>query len=141
MNFTREVNILYMLKKKGYYCFIHKAKSGSLTILNGGALKSLKEKDINYYYVHMDEVISYIRDSLDKYMSIQQEISEEIQRMGGRGKIHGCIIDIDYYSYIDLNPVDLTITGYWALNQIDKWVYPDVPTFLETECPAIYDNE
>ena len=44
MNFTRETNILYMLKKKGYYCFIHKAKSNSLAILNGGSLKNLLTK-------------------------------------------------------------------------------------------------
>ena len=79
MTFTREVNVLYMLKKNGYYCFIHEAKSGSLTNLNGGALKRLEEKDINYYYAHMDEIISYIEKPFDKYMSIQQSISEEIK--------------------------------------------------------------
>ncbi len=140
MNFNREVNVLHMLKKNGYYCFIHEAKSGSLTILNGGSLKSLKEKDINYYYVHMDEVISYIRKPLDKYMSIQQGISEEIRKLGGVGKIHGCIIDIDWYNHIYVNPVDLTITGYWALNMSYKIVYPDVPALLEANCPLIYDN-
>lgn len=140
MTFTREVNVLYMLKKNGYYCFIHKAKSGSLTILNGGALKRLEEKDINYYYTHMDEVVSYIGKPLDKYMSIQQSISDEIRKLGGTGTIHGCIIDIDWYNHIFVNPVDLTITGYWALNMIDKIVYPDVPTLLEAKCPVIYDN-
>lgn len=140
MNFTREVNILYMLKKNGYYCFIHEAKSGSLTILNGGALKRLEEKDINYYYAHMDEVISYIERPLDKYMSIQQSISEEIRKLGGEGKIHGCIIDIDWYNHIYVNPIDLTITGYWALDIINKIVYPDVPSLLEANCPVIYGN-
>lgn len=140
MTFTREVNVLYMLKKDGYYCFIHESKSGSLTILNGGALKRLEEQDIHYYYDHMDEVISYIRKPLDKYMSIQQNISEEIRKIGGTGTIHGCIIDIDWYNHIYVNPVDLTITGYWALNMIDKIVYPDVPTLLERHCPIIYGN-
>lgn len=140
MTFTREVNVLYMLKKNGYYCFIHKAKSGTLTILNGGALKRLEEKDINYYYDHMDEVISYIGKPLDKYMSIQQSISEEIRKLGGTGTIHGCIIDIDWYNHIFVNPVDLKITGYWALNMVDKIVYPDVPALLEAKCPVFYDN-
>lgn len=140
MNFTREVNVLYMLKKKGYYCFIHKAKSGSLTILNGGSLNRLIEKDVNYYYDHMDEVISYIRKPLDKYMSIQQRISEEIRKLGGAGTIHGCIIDIDWYNHIYVNPIDLTIAGYWALNMIEKVVYPDVPALLEAKCPVIYGN-
>lgn len=140
MTFTREVNVLYMLKKNGYYCFIHEAKSGSLTILNGGALKRLEEKDINYYYAHMDEVVSYIEKPLDKYMSIQQSILEEIKKLGGAGTIHGCIIDIDWYNHIFVNPVDLTITGYWALNIIDKIVYPNVPALLKAKCPVIYGN-
>lgn len=140
MTFTREINILYMLKKKGYYCFIHKAKSGSLTILNGGALKKLDEKDVRYYYDHMDEVISYIRKPLDKYMSIQQCVSKEIQKIGGRGTIHGCIIDIDWENHIYINPVDMSITGYWALDVINKVVYPDIPSLLKVECPVLYAN-
>lgn len=140
MNFTREVNILYMLKKNGYYCFIHESKSGSLTILNGGALKRLEEADVHYYYAHLDEVVSYIRKPLDKYMSIQQSVADEVRKLGGVGTIHGCIIDIDWYNHIYVNPFDLTITGYWALNMIDKVVYPDVPSLLEAECPALYGN-
>lgn len=140
MNFNREINCLYMLKKNGYYCFIHKANSGTLTILNGGALKRLEEKDVEYYYAHMDKVVSYIRKPIDKYMSIQQEISEEIRKIGGLGKIHGCIIDIDYFNHIYLNPFDLTVTGYWALNMVNKSVYPDVPALLKEKCPAIYVN-
>ena len=73
-------------------------------------------------------------------MSIQQSISEEIRKLGGTGTIHGCIIDIDWYNHIFVNPVDLTITGYWALNMIDKIVYPDVAALLEAKCPVIYDN-
>lgn len=61
MTFNRKINILYMLKKKGYYCFIHKAKTtGSLTMLNGGALKKLDVKDVNYYYDNMDSMVASI---------------------------------------------------------------------------------
>lgn len=140
MNFTREVNVLYMLKKKGYYCFIHKAKSGSLTILNGGALKKLDVKDVQYYYNHMDEVVLYIRNPFDNYMRLQQRVSEEIQKLGGVGGIHGCIIDVDWHNHIYVNPVDMNITGYWALDMINKLVYPDVPSLLKAECPALYKN-
>lgn len=47
INFNREVNTLYMLKKNGYYCFICESMHGSLAILNGGALKKLYKDDIN----------------------------------------------------------------------------------------------
>ncbi len=140
ITFNRKVNILYMLKKNGYYCFIHQAKNKSLSILNGGALKQLSSKDINYYYNNMDTVISTIKDPLEKYTKIQEKISEEIRKIGGVGKIHGCIIDIDFYNHIYVNPVDLKITGYNALNIIYKTIYPNVPALLEKECPVLYLN-
>lgn len=140
ITFNREVNVLYMLKKNGYYCFIHESKRGSLTILNGGALKKLNEYDINYYFNNMDAVIAIIRKPLDKYMSIQEKIAFEIRKLGGAGTIHGCIIDIDWYNHVYVNPVDMKITGYWASNIIDKKIYPNVPALLEKNCPAMYAN-
>jgi hypothetical protein len=100
----------------------------------------LDERDINYYFLHMDEVISDIRGPLDKYMEVMKRVSEEIHRLGGYGTIHGCIVDVDWYNHVYVNPVDLTITGYWALNIVDKMVYPNVPELLKAECPEIYAN-
>ena len=140
MSFTREVHILYMLKKNGYYCFIHKGKKGMLAMLNGGSLKRLDEKDVNYYYEHMDEMVSYIRGPLDKYMRVMHNVSEEVRKIGGSGTIHGCIVDVDWYNHIYVNPVDLTITGYFVWNIIDKVVYPNVPALLKAKCPELYGN-
>ena len=138
INFNREVNILYMLKKNGYYCFIHESMGGSFTILNGGALKKLDVNDINYYYENMDSVVAFIRRPLNKYTKIQETVSAEIQKIGGSGYIHGCIIDIDYFSHVYVNPVDKKITGYWASDIIHKKVFPTVPALLKEECPVLY---
>jgi hypothetical protein len=140
MNFTREVNILYMLKKYGYYCFIHKSKDGSLTILNGGALKKLDEKDVHYYYDNMDQVVAYIKKPLDAFTQFQEQISDEIKKIGGSGTIHGSIIDIDFYNHVYVNPTDMTVTGYWAQDIISKQVYPSVPVLLKEKCPKLYDR-
>ena len=140
MTFNRQVNILYMLKKNGYYCFIHKTKTGSLSMLNGGALKKLNTKDVNYYYDNMDSMIAYIETPLRKYTAYQESIAEEIRKIGGRGWIHGCIIDIDYYNHVYVNPVDMTVRSYWASDIINKLVYPTVPALLKAECPELYAN-
>ena len=138
ITFNREVNVLYMLKKNEYYCFIHQSKGGSLTMLNGGALKKLDESDIYYYYENMDRVVAAIKKPIDKYSSIQEKIAAEIRKLGGAGAIHGCIIDIDFYNHVFVNPVDLKITGYWASDIINKKVYPNIPALLEKECPLMY---
>lgn len=140
MTFQREVNVLYMLKKNGYYCFIHKAKSGSLTILNGGAKKKLEIQDVQYYYDNMDDMISTIKAPIDKFTSFQNYIADMIKSIGGVGRIHGSIIDIDFYNHIYVNPVDLSMTGYWASDIINKIVYPSIPALLEEKCPEIFEE-
>lgn len=140
ITYTREVIALYMLKKSGYYCFIHQSVKNQLSILNGGALKKLDAKDINYYYERMDTTISYIKNPLDKFLSLQEQIANEIKVIGGSGNIHGAIVDIDFYNHIYVNPHDLTITGYWASDIIYKKVFPSVPNLLEVNCPNLYEN-
>ena len=138
MTFQRKVNVLYMLKKNGYYCFIHKSRGGSFTILNGGAMKKLEIQDVQYYYDNMDTMISTIKTPLDKFTLFQKQIADMVKQIGGIGTIHGSIIDIDFYNHIYVNPFDLSITGYWASDIINKTVYPSIPALLEKNCPAIF---
>lgn len=138
MTFQREVNVLYMLKRNGYYCFIHESQGGSFTILNGGAMRKLEIQDIQYYYDNMDAMISTIKMPLDKFTSFQKHIADTIKRIGGVGTIHGSIIDVDFYNHIYVNPIDLSLTGYWASDMINKIVYPSIPALLEKNCPEIF---
>lgn len=140
MTFNRKIHVLYMLKKNGYYCFIHKTKSGSLSILNGGKLKSLDKKDIQYYYDNMDTAIAAFKNPLDQYTTYQKSIANEIKQIGGTGTIHGCIIDIDLQNHVYINPLDMTITYYWASDIIKKLIYPDLIGLLKDKCSTLYLN-
>lgn len=138
-SFNRKYDVLYMLKKNGFYCFIL-SDNGKLYILYGGNIKGLNNKNINYYYDNMDRVIAYINQPLSKYTDIQKKIANEVRTIGGDGKIHGAIIDIDYHNHIYVNPYDSTITGYWALDSVNKKVFPSIPQLLQTNCPELYEN-
>lgn len=140
MTFQRKVNALYMLKRNGYYCFIHESRGGSLTIFNGGAMKKLEICDIQYYYDNMETMISKIKTPLDRFTSFQKHIADIVKRIGGVGTIHGSIIDIDSYNHIYMNPIDLSMTGYWASDIINKIVYPSIPDLLEKNCPTIFSE-
>lgn len=140
MQFNHQINILYMLKKSGYYCFIHQAKNKKLSILNGGKAKHLDRRDIEYYYAHMDEQIALIEEPLQKYTLLQKQIADKIKKLGGNGYIHGAIIDIDFYNHVYVNPIDLKVTGYWAEDIIDKVVYPTIPALLKDKCPELHNN-
>lgn len=140
MTFNREIDTLYMLKKGEYYCFIHKTKSGSMTILNGGSRKSIKNIDIEYYYDNMMDMINAIKTPFDRYFAVQAEISRFVKQIGGEGRIHGAIIDIDYLNHIYLNPYDLTITPYFAYDIFNKYVYPNIKSLLKARCPELHSE-
>ena len=140
MTFNRHINVLYMLKKNKYYCFIHKTQKGILQLLNGGALKNLNIKDIQFYYDNMDMMIDSIEKPLYNYTEYLKKIANEIKKIGGYGYIHGCIIDIDYFNHIYVNPIDLTVVGYYALDMIYKTVYPSIPALLKDNCPMLYSS-
>ena len=138
MQLKREIQTLYMLKKKGFYCFIEQMPNGFLRILNGGRGSNLYENDVRYYYERMDKVIEQITGPLERYTAIQKHIAEAVKSFGGTGNIHGCIVDIDYFNHIYVNPFDLTIRGYYALDIIHKWVYYSISSLLEDHSPELF---
>ena len=140
MDFFRDFDKLYMLKKNGYYLFILQSANGNLNILNGGAIKRLANNTVHYYYENMDRVISYIKTPLDNFSDYQKQISDEIKAIGGSGNIHGAIIDIDFFNHIYVNPIDLSVTAYWASDIVNKIIFEDTPTLLKCKCPQLYAN-
>lgn len=140
IDFNREYRKLYMLKRKGYYMFVIESLIGSLCILNGGTIKKLDEYDIRYYYDKMDAVVSYLKGPTDQFGLILQKVSRAVKQIGGSGKIHGCIVDIDFYNHIYVNHLDFSLTGYWAWDVIDKEAYISIPSLLKHRCPELYDR-
>ena len=86
----------------------------------------------------MDGMVYTIKKPLDKYNAYQKHVAEFVRKIGGAGTIHGCIVDIDFYNHIYVNPFDLTVSGYYALDMIRKTVYPSIPALLEEQCPQLY---
>lgn len=139
LTFNREYDELYMLKKNGYYLFLLE-RNEDLYILNGGQIKKASCDDVDYYYDNMEAQIARIKGPLDKYTEYQKKIAAEIRKIGGTGKIHGCIIDIDFFNHVYVHPANGSIIGYYALDMINKRVYPSVEALLETQTPSLYNN-
>lgn len=140
MHCFREIHELLMLKKNGIYCFIQRSEQGQLAILHGGSPKNLQYRSIEYYFNNLDLMVNAIKKPLASFSETLINISGIVRQLGGSGRIHGCIIDIDWFNHIYINPFNLTITGYWAADIIDKVVYPSVPALLKAHCPAMYEN-
>lgn len=142
ITFNKNFDKLYMLKKNGYYCFIIQTTKGEWGILSGGAHRKIikRNRSLQYYYDNMDSVIRKIEEPFKNYQEYQNKISNEVKKIGGSGRIHGCIIDIDFFNHLYINPLDLTITPYFAVDIINKVVYKDVASLLKAHCIEIYNN-
>ena len=139
-SFNTEYKKLYMLKKDGNYMFIVESNKGQLNLLNGGLKKRLTGHDIKYYYEKMSNYSKSLKMVLSQYSEAQNKISNAIKNIGGVGTIHGCIIDIDFYSHIYLNPYDGKVTCYYATDMTNKIVYKNLISILKYKTPSIFKN-
>lgn len=138
--FFRDYLNLYMLKRDGNYLFLIKTTRGRLSILKGGALKSAGDHDLSYFYENLGNYAQSIRAFMQTYLKRQTEIANAIKAIGGWGTIHGCIIDINYWNHVFLNPFDGAISSYSAKSIIEKYFYKTLPGLLKAECPNIYSQ-
>lgn len=56
------------------------------------------------------------------------------------GRVHGCIVDLDFYNHLFLNPFDGTITPYHALSMEDKFIYKSVDSLIAANRPEMLEE-
>lgn len=140
MDFNK-IGKIHMLKNCNIYCFLFEdSNNGKLYLLNGGKINNLDHSDINYYFERMPYYSHAIKGLFSGYNRALKSISNSIKMIGGTGTVHGCIVDIDFFNHIYVNPKDGTITPYYALSIIDKYEYKDIETLLLQRRKDLYDN-
>ncbi len=127
---------IHMLKHEKLYMFILQSKSG-LCLLVGGQRKRLERKDIQYYFDHMVVFAKKIMEATQSYQNALKEISKKVQKFGGLGTIHGCIVDIDWFNHIYLNPHDGKITPYYSARFGEQKPYNDLLLLLKEHSPNL----
>ena len=126
--YVRYPGEIYAIKRNGAYLFVLESKS-SLCLLAGSA-RTLLDHDMDYYYENLPTYIESIRAAFGPYENALNSISNEIKHIGGIGRIHGCIIDIDPLQHIYLNPFDGSITYYFAWDMTKKIAYNNLTSLL-----------
>ena len=71
------------------------------------------------------------------YEDALRTISREVKAFGGCGTVHGCIVDIDYYNHIYLNPFDGKATAYYAEDICSRDTFKSVPALLQARVPDL----
>lgn len=125
----REDEKLYLLKKSGIYMFVAETKNG-LCILSGGARKRLGKKPIDYYYDNLDAMSAATIEQFSGLNNALHQISDMIVSLGGEGRIHGTIVDIDYHNHVALNFIDRTIEIYSASSMYERYHFSSLGELL-----------
>lgn len=123
---------LYVLKRYNMYMFLLESAT-SLCLMVGGRRKRLEKSDIQYYYDNMLTYTQTVLNAIKPYKTVMKQLSNEVKKIGGTGTVHGCIVDISWFSHIYVNPFDGKVTPYWALNTFSRFVYNDIKELIETE--------
>lgn len=121
---------LYALKHAGVYMFVLESASG-LCLLEGGRRHKL-DYDIDYYFDNLPEYVRKVRCAFAPYRKALSMISDEVSAIGGTGTVHGCIVDIDWFNHVYLNPFDGKVTPYFAMDMTGKLVFDNMESLLET---------
>lgn len=130
---------IYMLKRDGLYMFLFDSLR-SLCLLSGGKRKVLDNFKVDYYYKNMSVYGQIVRSAIEPYQQAVQAISKEVKSFGGTGRIHGCIVDISYFSHIYINPFDGKVTAYWALDMMARLPFNNIQELLEAKEPELIER-
>lgn len=122
----------FMIKCDPLYCFFYRKKN-KLQILDGGRILDASEHDLQYYFNNMTRYGEAVNSFLNDYQVELKSISSFVKSIGGTGRMHGCIVDVDFYNHVYLNPFDGTITSYRADDMVNKIVFPGFEAMLESE--------
>lgn len=107
-------NKFYLIKRNGFYGFFIVGDKDT-KICQGGVVKNIsKIKDIKYFDDQFLRMINVFISAMKPYREIQEQISREVKSLGFEGSIHGCIIDLDFYHHIMLNPYDGKLLFYYS---------------------------
>ena len=114
-NVLRKGGRFFMIKHSGFYGFFTQNMSMEISICVGGKTRRIPEvKSIDYLMKNFDAMVSVYLKAMLPFRRAQEQISSEIQALGFSGRIHGCIVDVNYYNHVMLNPLDGTITYYYS---------------------------
>ena len=127
---------IYALKRDGIYLFLLK-RGKTLCLLEGSRRHRLECTDMAYYYDHMSQYHQNIKSAMMPYRQAVQQLAEEVRQFGGTGTVHGCIVDISFFSHLYLNPFDGTVSPYWTLDTLSREVYDTVLALIQAQEPQL----
>ena len=131
---SKSLDKIFLLKKNGYNMFLcRKTSDGKLLFLSGGRRLAIKEQNIDLVFKSLDTYASSLSIAISDYRKQLKKLSNEVISIGGSGKIHGCIVDIDWFNHLFFNPVNGHISAYSADSIVKKEFYENPLSLITAE--------
>lgn len=127
------VTEIIVLRTKGNHFMLmaqNKKKTGYY-LLNGAAVSSVMH-DPEWYYHKIDDYQLLCSTEGASYLSKIELIIQFIQSKGGSGRVHGSIIDIDYFHHLKIDFVNQVFVPYEALDTSSRTIFPSLITMLDS---------
>lgn len=144
INFNSSYKKIYLLKNSGFYFFMMLDDKDNLYYLDGGNKRKTVNKDINYYYNNMVFISMLINTKITPIQNLLNKISLFVKGFKGSGRIHGTIIDIDWYNHLYFNVKDKEndkrIYCYYAPNMVQHFVYDNLISLLSDKRKDLLDT-
>lgn len=128
---------IFLIKSKDYLLFLAQGKEG-LYLLNGGKFVKKTQFHIDYFERNVQTYGSIITKKFEKFWKKTEQVSDFLKDLNVdfcSGYIHGCIVDIDYFNHIYINPFDGKLTPYYAESKLLKIVYKDLYSLIKERIP------
>jgi hypothetical protein len=100
----------------------------------------LANQNPNYYFENMGKYVEFIKLGMSRYNDALKHISSIIKSIGGQGSVHGCIVDIDFYHHIYLDPFDGNITAYYSPIFGTRRYFSSTEELLKKSLPNLHQN-
>ena len=81
-----------------------------------------------------------VKKGLSKYNDALNQISYSVRAIGGTGQIHGCIVDIDFFNHIYLDPFNGGLIPYYAESINNRMEYKNISELLFKRVPELHRN-
>lgn len=127
----------YLVKHNNYYGFFLTSRNGTYICAGGRIKKIIGYPDINFVDTNFTQMVQAYLTVLSPYRHKQEEIAKAVRSFGGLGRIHGCIVDIDFTNHIMLNPADGTISYYYSPIYGEVMTYSSLEELLEHHSPEL----
>lgn len=137
--------VLYLIKKDNIYGFFILRNNGNVLICQGGKTKKIRDKgNIEEIYFNFSVIIKNSYKLFFKYRQWQESISQEVKKIGGTGRVHGFIIDIDYYNHIYVCPngdIGFYYSPIIGVRKFYNTLYELLETYGKSEMLKLYKEE